>query len=420
MLRSLITVFLMANVLKSPPQPIFIVGAPRSGTTLLATMLSSHPLISCGAETHFFPYLEANYHSISKIINDSNWPQKATEFIVSMELDGHKIHDTFSVTPQEIHAYLATQHPSTKALLESLTLTKTKKFGKSFWAEKTPNHILHLTTIRKLYPEAKIVRIVRDPRDSAYSIAEKLPWASDEPLENAYLIDQWHRKSRDFFIQDLQSFTLRYEDLVAEPAVALQRLCQFLQVSFESSMLDLKVAAQHTAPAYEAWKRQVSQGLDSSRCYPWQTREIDIVTQAISRVCREIIEQFDYVPLESSLADIPALFTSYAFITAHSLEISTLLGEGKILFPCELDRLQIGDSVLYCDVPISGTNYLKSLKKFAHFLGGVCRIALKGIRIHYSYYCLEGFQGRNLWGKLAIWILMRLGSCAKLTNSKAV
>jgi len=107
-------------------------------------------------------------------------------------------------------------------------------------------------------------------------------------------------------------------------------------------MLDLKVAAQHTSPAHEAWKRQVSQGLDSSRCYPWKKREIDVITQAISRVCREIIEQFDYVPLESSLVDIPALFTSYALITAHSPEISTLLCEGKILFPLNQIGFKLG------------------------------------------------------------------------------
>ena len=74
---------------------------------------------------------------------------------------------------------------------------------KQLWVEKTPNHILHLAMMRRLYPAAKVVRIVRDPRDSALSMADRLPWASDFALDNAYLIQDWHRKKSAFFLSKI-------------------------------------------------------------------------------------------------------------------------------------------------------------------------------------------------------------------------
>jgi hypothetical protein len=55
-------------------------------------------------------------------------------------------------------------------MLESLAATSASAAGKARWVEKTPNHLLYLEEIRRYYPSAFILRIVRDPRDVALSL----------------------------------------------------------------------------------------------------------------------------------------------------------------------------------------------------------------------------------------------------------
>lgn len=403
--------------------PIFIVGAPRSGTTLLATLLASHSQISCGPETHFFPYLEANYRHLATVLRDANWPSKATEFVGAIAVEDHPVAELFGVTPQAIYRYLATRKPVLPALLESLTEPHRQALGKYRWAEKTPNHILHLTTLRRLYPTAKVVRIVRDPRDVALSMAAKLPWTSDVPLHSAYLIERWYRQSKGFFESDRQSYTIQYETLVAQPTETLQQLCRFLQAPFEPAMLNTKAAAQHTAPAHETWKNQVAQGLDASRCLAWQRRSPqraglgpspDTSLQAISTVCQEMIADFNYRPLECNLRPIFAHHTSERFVRDRHQDIDQLLNHGQLLVPCNPLKLSVGEQVVYCDVPINGQNYGKSLRKFWRFCLTLVALRLKGVTVQFCDFGPGPQAEKNWLGQLAAHLLKRLGSPVEL------
>ncbi|WP_035994495.1 sulfotransferase family protein [Leptolyngbya sp. KIOST-1] len=399
---------------KGTTAPVFIVGAPRSGTTLLATLLASHSQISCGPETHFFPYLEANYQHLAAVLRDGDWPSKATEFVGAIAVEDRPVADLFGVSPQAIHGYLAAHKPSPQALLESLTEPHRLALGKHRWAEKTPNHILHLATLRRLYPTARVVRIVRDPRDVALSMATRLPWTSDVPLHSAYLIERWYRQSKGFFERDRLAYTLRYETLIAEPTETLHQLCCFLQVPFEPAMLHTEAAARHTAPAHEPWKNQVAQGLDSSRCLVWQRRQPDDSLQAISTVCREMIADFGYRPLAGDFAPILAHHTSERFVRDRHQEIDQLLAHNHLLVPCDPLQLSSGEQVVYCDVPISGHNYGKSLRKFWQFCLTLVALWLKGVAIAFSAFGPSPEAEKNRLGQLAAHLLKRLGSPAEL------
>ncbi|MGG6239455.1 sulfotransferase family protein [Nodosilinea sp. AN01ver1] len=390
--------------------PIFIVGAPRSGTTLLATMLASHSQISCGPETHFFPYLEANYQHLAAVLRDANWPMEATEFVGAIAVEDHPIAELFGVTPQAIYRYLAARKPSLQALLESLTDQHCTALGKRRWAEKTPNHILHLATLRRLYPTAKVVRIVRDPRDVALSMAAKLPWTSDMPLHSAYLIERWYRQSKGFFERDRQSYTLQYETLVAQPSETLEKLCDFLQVPFEPAMLNTAAAARHTAPAHETWKNQVVQGLDASRCLAWQRQRPDASLKAISTVCQEMIKDFGYRPLEPAFTPILAHHISERFVRDRHQEIDQLLAHSHLLVPCDPLQLPRGEQVVYCDVPINGHNYGKSLRKFWRFCLTLVALRLRGVIIKFCDFGPRPQAEKNWLGQLAAHLLKRLGS----------
>ncbi len=138
-------------------------------------------------------------------------------------------------------------------MLESLTVLHAQRAGKARWVEKTPRHLLMTDVLRDGWPEARIVRIVRDPRDVALSLA-RMPFAKDSLVGNLVRIDADDRASRERIENDPRAMTLRYEDLVTEPERELRRLCAFIGEEYASSMLDSRASAAGVAAEHEWWK----------------------------------------------------------------------------------------------------------------------------------------------------------------------
>ena len=124
--------------------------------------------------------------------------------------------DLFGLDIADVRAWLAKRPPSLATMLESLTVLHAAQAGKERWVEKTPRHLRMTSTIRQLWPDARIVRIVRDPRDVALSLAG-MPFAKDSLVGNLVRVDQDDRASRASIESDGSAMTLRYEDLVTEP-----------------------------------------------------------------------------------------------------------------------------------------------------------------------------------------------------------
>lgn len=154
-------------------------------------------------------------------------------------------------------------------MLESLTELHARRAGKRRWLEKTPRHLLMTDTLRELWPDAFIVRIVRDPRDVALSLAG-MPFAKDSVVGNLVRVDSDDRASRERIEADPRAMTLRYEDLVTEPERELRRICAFIGEEYESGMLDSHDSASQVAAEHEWWKESVSGPLSTRSVGRWQ------------------------------------------------------------------------------------------------------------------------------------------------------
>jgi beta-1,4-mannosyltransferase len=272
-------------------EPIFIVGAPRSGTTLLAALLASHSRLECGPETHFFDHLaRVSTHWLTR---SSVWPEPAVAFLTSLRLNGERVHELFELGPDQLRAYLTRRRPSIPAMLEALTVQRAEAAGKPRWVEKTPNHLLHLAEIRRHYPSALIVRIVRDPRDAALSI-RKLPWASRSVLANVALWQDWDSASWRFFARDPRTVSVRYEDLITQPEAELHRLCAAIGERFEPGMLQQQAVASRLAAASEWWKRDVGRPIDRTRVRVWEHAFPEADLPAAERLCGEGLDRHGY------------------------------------------------------------------------------------------------------------------------------
>jgi hypothetical protein len=257
--------------------PIFIAGFPRSGTTLLAGLLGAHSRLICGPETEFFTELEQANRG-NRLCRAATWPEAAANYLFSIWNADRTVPENYQVSRAEILEFLRRRERSPQAILESLTETYRRRHGKPRWIEKTPTHLLHLRAVRRHYPDAPIVRILRDPRDVALSML-KVPWG---PPSFASALLEWQvfdQGSAPFCEADRNTLTLRFEDLVHDPEGELRRVCRFLGEDFEPGMMDTSRSITHVNRTQEPWKQKAGEAIDAGRVGVWQ-RETTAAQQA--------------------------------------------------------------------------------------------------------------------------------------------
>ncbi len=271
--------------------PIFVVGVPRSGTTLLSAMLAAHPRLVCGPETHFFDQLV--HVDARGICRRAGWPKDAIDYIYSIKHVGESIPANYGLTREELTEALARRKPSIPAILSGMMELYMDRVGKRRWIEKTPDHLPYVARIRRYYPDSPIVRIVRDPRDVAASLLAV--WWGPGSLLKA--IDVWRTfddRSARFFEVDSRCHTLRYEDLVLEPEPTLRELCRFLDESFDPDMLDTSRSARLVNAANEPWKTKVAEKPDASRVEAWRQKLSGEELRLVEAYLGDRLRSYDY------------------------------------------------------------------------------------------------------------------------------
>lgn len=220
----------------------FVVGVPRSGTTLLRAMLDSHPALAVPGESPFLVRLSGRRYA------------RAGRFETERFLADLLAEDRFrrwGLAPGEVRRALLGPPPEgfADAVRRVYGAYATSR-GKPRYADKTPGHVRHVGLLSRLFPEARFVHLIRDGRDVALSLGE-LGW---EPrgLEAAAAL--WLRMVRagrraGRALGPSRYREVRYEELVADPRGELRSLCGFLDLDFDERMLDYPArAAEVLAP----------------------------------------------------------------------------------------------------------------------------------------------------------------------------
>lgn len=213
--------------------PIFVIGPARSGTTLLQTMLGAHPSISALPEMHFW-FRIVDLVDYWGDVGEPDRFRAALSELVSLPgglLDGAD----FQVDRilEEAAPFVGLEYGD---LLDAVGRDLARRQGKARWAEKTPWQSAE--RIWQLFPEAQVIHLIREPRDTVASILrapfnDQSAWA---------LADQWARYTQHNIHTGTARgpehyFQVRYEDLVRAPLATLGLVCRFLGEEFESSML---------------------------------------------------------------------------------------------------------------------------------------------------------------------------------------
>jgi tetratricopeptide (TPR) repeat protein len=204
------------------PQPIFIMGLPRSGTTLVERIVSSHSHVTAGGELAFLSELR-------KVASDLlPAPQPFPENLAqSWTADRH---------------YAAT-------LFRDYYLARAERYGllgrgKAFFTDKMPFNEVYMPLLKMAFPQAKIVHVMRHPLDVCVSTLSN---DVTQGFNCAYRIeDTAHHLAAVFDLfghyrseLDLGDYVLQYEALVADPAGQTRKLLDYLGLPFEKGSLRL-------------------------------------------------------------------------------------------------------------------------------------------------------------------------------------
>lgn len=221
----------------------FVVGCPRSGTTLLQRMLDAHPRLAMANDTHFIP------QAIESMSNESN--PKLTSNLVDWVLNYHRF--ARLGLADEVVLEFAEKAQTYVEFVSALYSEYGRMRGKLLAGEKTPDYCRYLPTLHSLFPWVKSVHIIRDGRDVALSTLE---WAhekkgpgkyklwSEEPVALCALWWRWQVSTGRRDGNDLgpgRYLEVTYEDLVVRPDQILRKVSNFLELSFAPEMLAFHV-----------------------------------------------------------------------------------------------------------------------------------------------------------------------------------
>lgn len=214
---------------------LFVIGLPRSGTTVLRNLLDQHPQVSLTRyESHFIPRL------LSHLETRSNWHDPAelraiVDILWSSTLyeDGRR-RDGLSLTRQELSQRVAGARSAAELVLLSLSPFLSDPDNSLYWGDKTPHYLNHIPLINRHVPGARYIHIIRDPRDQALS--EARAWRKS-PVRSA---ERW-RAAISLTRQDVAATRVsyrevRYEDLVQAPRATLASLFEWMQLDDEPTI----------------------------------------------------------------------------------------------------------------------------------------------------------------------------------------
>jgi hypothetical protein len=224
-------------------RPIFIVGVPRSGTTLLRVLLNRHPNIAICDETYFFFWVYSRRRVFGSLEKEANRRRLVEAYLQTwratrLGLDHERLADR-----------LLREGTSYRALFASLMRAYAQSHSKERTGEKTPQHAEHVETLREWFPDGSIVHVVRDPRDVVASLHE-MPWGHTSTAANAKLWVRLVTAARR--IEGLPACpTVRYEDLVENTESSLDALCRILGEPFDSAMLSEEAQENPDRPWFQ-------------------------------------------------------------------------------------------------------------------------------------------------------------------------
>ena len=288
-------------MMKLPQDPIFIVGYPRSGTTLLQRLMATQPGLYSFPETHYFSVIEKHLHmdKSGKILTFclDNVFQK---IYAKMEFQFSK--EEIGTLSQASEEGKLTSKFIFEVIIAHFLMGQNPVIGDETdwrWIEKTPTHANFLHRIIEFYPGAQILHIVRHPVPAIFSRKYKFPFNKNTSLSQ--LANHWNNilKNVEKFSRRNPGYvyTLKYENLVKNLRNELNKIGDFLSFKFKYHFFSNlgKVPNSLFLPS-EIWKLEDRNRkiVNTNDDYKNRISEIDV--KNIEDIVGQKMKEFHYCP----------------------------------------------------------------------------------------------------------------------------
>ncbi len=208
----------------------FILGRPRSGTTLLRTLFDAHPNVATPIECAFIMNMSQKYEKIK------NWTREdLLEF--HSDVQKHIKFDTWNIDIEKMKndLLLCEGENTFQTVCKVVYYDYISLFPKEeikWIGDKNPVYATYTPLMLRLFPDAKFIHLVRDPRDNIISLKN----VDFEGPFTALLAYRWQHSARKLYYikkkHPNQFYTIRYEDLVKAPEKYYREMCDFLSLPY--------------------------------------------------------------------------------------------------------------------------------------------------------------------------------------------
>lgn len=251
-------------------------------------MLREHPRLAIPPET---PWL------VDLAPRRGRWSRSRQVRVLEAILR-HPRYGDWALSEAAAREAVARRAPPTYAeLVAALLDAYAELMGKPRWGNKTPENVLQIGFLSRLFPRSVFIHVIRDGRDVAASLSNQ-GWASDRIVGNAY----WWRdcvsagRGAGRRLGPARYREIRLEDLIAEPENALQRICEGIGETYMPQMLEYT----HRAAELEAWEprpRRSHQHLakpPTAGLRDWKAGVSAEQQNAVNHICRPLLRELGY------------------------------------------------------------------------------------------------------------------------------
>lgn len=283
--------------LPTEPEAIFIVGVPRSGTTMMRYLLETSDRIAIARENHFMGHIlgrrgARHFFRRAGDLQDDDTVRRIVDMIYSGEyekLAGWRRPSPFwywlkdEVPREEIERRLLAAERTERGMFQSFMRVYADMAGKPVMGEKTPTHLNYVDTLLEWFPDARVIHMLRDPRAVyvsdryrrqtrdrfPYNLMKRVPLLLESYLLVLYSIS-WRRAlgthSRLLKKHPGKYMLVRFEDVVKKPNETLPGVFSFLGVAMPASVeSDVEVPQRHGM-------RSSGEGIDPQAADRWRER----------------------------------------------------------------------------------------------------------------------------------------------------
>jgi len=283
--------------------PIFIIGCGRTGSNLLEQILNNHSKIKLVPEMHFMTFwkkgLTDRLDKIGTFKKDKNL-KKAIDLMYSGKLIGD-YWSKIDIDKKELYEKFSSSDRSYRALMEIIMKEHAKINGKTHYGAKFPVHFSYLPTLFEWFPNAKAIHMIRDPRAIFASELKKdekpsFPLKEKNPLYGygilLYVLFQWkwavssHGRYKKKYLDKYR--ICKFEDLILEPENTIEDICNFLEVDFESEVLDVVMRGS-------SFEDSKDEGFKKEPLYRWEKTVSPFKKKIIKLVLGSSMKDLKYI-----------------------------------------------------------------------------------------------------------------------------